>query len=307
MVTVSMDHGADANTIPARFSGREFSHDELDLIREVVASCSRLSRKELAQTVCELLGWRRPSGALKARECWDFLEQLQSAGVLALPEKQRRRPMGSRTHVPVTARGDGGRELVGVVGDFAPIELETVETADQRLLFRELVGRHHYLGHAVPFGAHLRYLVYASRPERAVVGCVQFSSPAWRMAVRDAWIGWSERARRRNLQRVVSQSRFLIVPWAHVKNLASVALSQVARRLPTDWYRRYRVEVLLLETLVDTSRYSGTCYRAANWVSLGQTTGRGRMDRLHLLHGAAPKTVLVYPLVKDAARRLREA
>lgn len=307
MVPLSMNHGADANAIPTRFSGREFSPGELDLIREVVASCSGLSRKELAQTVCELLGWKRPSGGLKARECWEFLNRLEGAGLLVLPEKQQRRPVGSRTRVPVTARGDRGRELVGEVGDFAPIELETVETADQRLLFRELIGRHHYLGHAVPFGAHLRYLVYASRPERTVVGCVQFSSPAWRMAVRDVWIGWDERARRRNLQRVVSQSRFLIVPWAHVKNLASVALSQAARRLPTDWYRRYRVEVLLLETLVDTSRYNGTCYRAANWISLGQTTGRGRMDRLHLRHGAAPKTVLVYPLVKDAARRLREA
>src|SRR2546426_281016 len=226
MVPLSMNHGADANAIPTRFSGREFSAGELDLIREVVASCSGLSRKELAQTVCELLGWKRPSGGLKARECWEFLNRLEGAGLLVLPEKQQRRPVGSRTRVPVTARGDRGRELI---------------------------GRHHYLGHAVPFGAHLRYLVYASRPERTVVGCVQFSSPAWRMAVRDVWIGWDERARRRNLQRVVSQSRFLIVPWAHVKNLASVALSQAARRLPTDWYRRYRVRGPLLRKLGRTS------------------------------------------------------
>jgi hypothetical protein len=301
-----MNHGIEANAVPTRFSGRKFSPRELNLIREVVTSCSGLSRKELAQTVCELLGWKRPTGTLKARECWEFLDKLEAAGLLTLPEKQRRRPIGSRTRVPVTARGDYGRELSGEVGDFAPIELEAVETADQRLLFRELVGRHHYLGHKVPFGAHLRYLVYASRPDLAVVGCVQFSSPAWRMAVRDAWIGWDERARRRNLQRVVNQSRFLIVPWAHVKNLASVVLSLAARRIATDWYRRYRVEILLLETLVDTSRYNGTCYRAANWVSLGQTTGRGRMDRLHLRHGVEPKTVLLYPLVKDAARRLSE-
>jgi hypothetical protein len=104
----------------------------------------------------------------------------------------------------------------------------------------------------------------------------------------------------------VNQSRFLIVPWAHVHNLASVVLSLSGRRVATDWHRRYRVEILLLETLVDTSLYNGTCYKAANWVSLGQTTGRGRMDRLHRRHGAEPKTVLVYPLVKDAARRLRE-
>lgn len=207
----------------------------------------------------------------------------------------------------MTARWDRGRDLVGEVGDFAPIEMEAVERYDQRLLFRELVGRHHYLGHAVPFGAQLRYLVYAWSPERTVVGCVQFSSPAWRMAVRDAWIGWDDRTRRRNLQRVVNNSRFLILPWVRVKNLASMVLSLAARRLCADWPRRYGVEALLLETLVDTSRYRGHCYRAANWIQLGQTSGRGRMDREHLRHGAVPKTVWVYPLVKDAARRLRQA
>ncbi len=292
---------------PTRHCLREFTPKELGLIHEVVESCSGLSRKELAQTICELLGWRRPSGALKAQECLEFLERLESAGALELPEKQPRRPLGSRTHVPVTARGDRGRDLVGEVGEFAPIELELVETADQRLLFRELVGRYHYLGHAVPFGAHLRYLVYASRPEWALVGCVQFSSPAWRMAARDAWIGWDDLTRQRHLQRVVSNSRFLILPWVRIKNLASVVLSLALRRLCADWPRRYGVEVLLVETLVDTSRYSGHCYRAANWIRLGQTSGRGRMDREHLRHGAAPKTVLVYPLVKHAVRRLRGA
>ena len=301
-----MPHGAETET-PTRFSGRRFTPKELALIREVVESCSGLSRKELAQTVCELLRWKRPSGALKARECWEFLERLESAGALSLPDKQPRRPVGSRTRVPVTWRGNRGRDLVGEVGDFAPVEVEAVETADQRLLFRELVGRHHYLGHAVPFGAHLRYLVYASRPERRVVGCVQFSSPAWRMAARDVWIGWDDATRQRNLQRVVNNSRFLILPWVRVKNLASVVLSLAVRRLCVDWPLRYGVEVLLVETLVDTSRYTGHCYRAANWIRLGETTGRGRMDREHLRHGAATKTVLVYPLMRDAARLLRQA
>lgn len=305
MVPVAMAHGAE--TEPTRYSGRQFTPDELVLIHEVVDSCSGLSRKELSQTVCELLGWKRPSGALKAQECREFLERLETAGVLELPERQPRRPLGSRTRVPLTARGERGRALVGAVGDFAPIEIETVETADQRLLFRELVGRHHYLGHAVPFGAQLRYLVYASRPERTVVGCVQFSSPAWRMAARDAWIGWDDATRQQNLQRVVNNSRFLILPWVRVKNLASMVLSQAARRVRADWPRRYGVEVVLVETLVDTSRYSGHCYRAANWIRLGETSGRGRMDRKHLRHGAAPKTILVYPLVKDAAILLRQA
>lgn len=301
-----MAHGTEAAT-PTRFSGRRFTTKELALIREVVESCSGLSRKELAQTVCELLGWKRPSGGLKGRECSEFLERLESTGALALPDKQPRRPVGSRTRVPITAQGDGGRELVGDVSEFAPIEIETVETREQRLLFRELVGRHHYLGHAVPFGAHLRYLAYASRPERSVVGCIQFSSPAWRMVARDGWIGWNDCTRQRNLQRVVNNSRFLILPWVRVKNLASVVLSLVARRVCADWPRRYGVEVLLIETLVDTSRYRGHCYLAANWIRLGETSGRGRMDREHRRHGAAPKTVLVYPLVKDACRRLRQA
>ena len=153
----------------------------------------------------------------------------------------------------------------------------------------------------------MRYLVFVGKPERRVVGAVQFSSPAWRMSVRDGWIGWDEAARQRNLQRVVNNSRFLLLPWVRVRNLASTVLSMVVRRLRADWQGRYGVEPLLVETLVDARRYRGSCYRAANWQVLGRTTGRGRMDRGHRRHGAAPKTVLIYPLVRDAARRLREA
>ena len=292
---------------PTQHSGREFTAKELALVREVVESCSGLSRTELARTVCELLGWKRAAGGLKAQECREFLERLEAAGALALPDKQPRRPVGSRTHVPVTALGERGRDLVGDVIDYAPIEVEAVETAEQRLLFRELVGRYHYLGHAVPFGAHLRYLVFASRPQRAVVGCIQFSSPAWRMAARDAWIGWEDDTRERNLQRVVNNSRFLILPWVRVTNLASRVLSLAVRRVERDWPRRYAVEPLLVETLVDPSRYRGHCYLAANWICVGQTAGRGRMDREHRRHGTAVKTVWVYPLVKDASQRLRHA
>jgi len=292
---------------PTRYSGRKFTPKELAVIREVVGNFPRLSRKELAQTVCELLGWKRPSGGLKGQECREFLERLESTGVLNLPEKRQGRPVGSGTRVPVTARGDRGQGLIGEVSEFAPIEIEAVETAEQRLLFRELVGRYHYLGHAVPFGAHLRYLVSASKPEATVVGCLQFSSPAWRMAARDAWVGWEDGTRERNLQRVVNNSRFLILPWVRVTNLASKVLSLATRRVQLDWSRRYAVEPLLVETLVDPSRYRGHCYLAANWICVGQTAGRGRMDREHRRHGVAVKTVWVYPLVKDAAQRLRQA
>lgn len=288
-----------------RFVGRAVGPAELALIREVVASCPGLSRMELAHTVCELLGWTRPRGTLKGREGREFLEGLAARGLVHLPPKRPGRPAGARTAVPVTARGEPGAPLTGPVGTLGPLDLEVVQTPAHHALFRELVGRYHYRGHAVPFGASLRYLVSATHPARQVVGCLQFSSPAWRLAVRDRWIGWDEAARRRNLQRVVSNSRFLLLPWVQVKNLASTVLAQVVRRLAADWRARYAVEPLLVETLVEQGR-AGTCYRAANWLALGATAGRGRQDRTHARHGAAPKTVLVYPLVRDAARRLRE-
>ena len=199
-----------------RFSGRAFSARELTLVRDVVRNCSGLSRMELARTVCELLRWRRPNGGLKARECREFLERLDAEGAVVLPNKRRGRAVGSVTRVPRTAAGEPGRPLSGSVRDVEPLDVELVCEPAQRLVFRELLGRYHYLGHTVPFGAHLRYLVFASRPARAVVGCLQFSSPAWRMAVRDRWVGWDESARVRNLQRVVNNSRFLLLPWVRV-------------------------------------------------------------------------------------------
>lgn len=291
----------------ASFCGREFNSSELALMREVVESCAGLSRMELAHTVCELVAWTRPSGRLKARECREFLERLDATGWLRLPAKWPGKPPGARARVPLTAHGEPGAPLAGDVGQVAPIVLEPVRDEHQRLLFRELVGRHHYLGHAVPFGAHLRYLVWASRPARVVVGCVQFSSPAWRMAARDQWIGWDDATRRRNLQRVVNNSRFLILPWVRVRNLASTVLARAARWVTREWPEHYGVNPLLLETLVDRRRYHGGCYRAANWIEVGVTTGRGRMDRAHRRPAGAPKAVLVYPLVPDAGPRLREA
>jgi len=289
------------------FKARKFRTRDLALIREVVVTCGGLSRQELASTVCELLGWRRAGGGLKTIECKELLERLESDGLVELPPLERTKPQGARTRVPRTARGVPQERVVGTVRDIAPVALKRVTSEGDRLLWRELVGRYHYLGHKVPFGAHLRYLIGASRPVPAVVGCLQVSSPAWKMAPRDRWIGWSEEARKVNLQQVVNNSRFLLLPWVEVRNLASWALAQLARQLPDEWEEAYGLRPLLLETLVDESRYSGTCYRAANWIRLGVTTGRGRMDRHNRLQGAAPKVIFVYPLVRLARERLRGA
>ena len=287
------------------FVGHRVGPEELDLIKSTVDAYVGLSREELAATVCELLGWTRASGRLKARECREFLERLETVGVVTLPRKRIGRPVGARTVVPVTVRGDIHASVTGTARDVAPLRIVRVTTTDERLLFRELVGRHHYLGHTVPFGAHLRYLVSASRPQPQVVACAQFSSAAWRMASRDAWIGWDDATRARQLPRVVNNSRFLILPWVRVTNLASTILAQLARRIGADWQAAYGVTPVLLETLIDPARFDGASYRAANWIVVGTTTGRGRNDRGPRHTARVPKRVLIYPLVGDAAQQLR--
>ena len=289
-----------------RVAGRTFSHDELSTVAEIVAKGVGLSRTRLMVRVCERLDWRRATGACKVRECRDLLLQLENDGWFVLPPKRTGRPLGSRTRVPMTLMGEPGAKLVGSVGEFGTLSVELVEDAAGQRLFRELVGRYHYLGYRVPFGAHLRYLAFLSKPQRAVVAAVQLSSPAWRLAARDRWIGWDDTTRERNLQRVVGNSRFLVLPWIRVRNLASRLLSLLMRQMRADWETRYGVAPLLAETMVDVSRFYGTCYRAASWIEVGQTTGRGRMDREHRLHGHAPKRILVYPLRANAARQLRE-
>ena len=285
-----------------RFCGREFTAEEVSLIQEVVETCAGISRLELAHTVCELLEWKRFGGGLKARECRDLLERLESQGVLTLPDKKSCGSSKPRKLIAPAEEGQVHSELTGSVEEFAPLDVELVEGRQQRQLFRQLLSRYHYLGYAMPYGARLQYLVYVSRPRREVVGCVQFSSPAWRMRVRDQWIGWDDATRQLRLQHIVNNSRLLVV--ACIRNLASMALSGVFKRLRADWRRQYGVDPWLVETLVDRQRFYGGCYRAANWTVLGETSGRGRMDRTHQRHGAQVKTALVYPLVKNARRRL---
>ncbi|WP_373497880.1 DUF4338 domain-containing protein [Desulfococcus sp.] len=287
-----------------RFCGRDFTADELLLIQDVVATCGGISRCELALTVCELLAWKRPGGGLKARECKDLLELLEGKGILKLPEKKRTGKNGPQKSIAEAACEEPFSRLAGSVEDFGSLDVERVETREQRDLFRDLVTRYHYLGYAMPFGARLQYLVSVSRPRHEVVGCIQFSSPAWRMKARDNWIGWDDARRAAALQQVVNNSRFLVL--ARIRNLASTMLSRTLGRLGSDWRRQYGIEPLLVETLVDRQRFHGGCYRAANWIELGETSGRGRMDRANQRHGAAIKTILVYPLVKHAARRLRD-
>ena len=204
-----------------QFCGREFTPKEVSLIKEVVETCNGISRTELAFTVCELLDWKRANTRLKARECLDLLERLETRGILRLPgKKECQRRKSPKEVMPVTQERPWA-DLAGSVEAFAPLEIELVKTPEQRRLFRDLVSQHHYLGYAMPYGARLQYLAYVTRPERVVVACIQFSSPAWRMMARDQWIGWDDATRGRRLQHVVNNSRFLVLP--QIQNLAKQA------------------------------------------------------------------------------------
>lgn len=287
-----------------RFCGRNFSTDELLMIREVVSTCDGISRNELAHTVCELLDWKRPRGGLKARECNDFLELLENKDILELPEKRQTGHCGPQKFKKEVADKEPYSRLSGSVEEFVPLDIKRVKSREQRDLFKDLLSRYHYLGYAMPFGARIQYLVHVTRPRREVVGCIQFSSPAWRMKARDQWIGWDDERRGEALQQVVNNSRFLVL--APIRNLASSMLSASLEHLRSDWEEQYGIAPLLLETLVDQKLYHGGCYRAANWIELGRTSGRGRMDKANKRHGKAVKTILVYPLIKNVRRRLKE-
>jgi len=288
------------------FLDRTFTPSDLELIRNIARNFHALSVTEIASTLCELLDWRRPNGKLKYIECRSMLEQLQSEGLLSIPAIRKTAPLRPR-RIEVNTESDAQSPLTGTVGEYLPLLLRRVENAELSSLWNQFVERYHYLKCRVPFGANLRYLVESQRRPGQYLACLLFSSPAWKMAQRDTWIGWNDAERKRNLQYIVCNGRYLILPWVEVKNLATHVLSLAVRQLPHDWEQQYGYRPLLLETLVDPSRFKGTCYRAGNWILLGQTQGRGRMDRAHQADGLAVKDIYVYPLCRDARHLLRQA
>jgi hypothetical protein len=282
------------------FCGRVLTASELNLVRQIIADFPHLSQAELAHTVCELLEWRRPNGKLKSPECVEWLQKWQGHDCLpALPALRVTKPRGAH-RFQADPQSDPQAPLRGRLSDYQPLRLHLIEDLAGRRLFQQYIQRYHPLGYRVPYGAQLRYLVRAASGD--VLACLLFTSAAWRMAPRDAWIGWSDPARRANLPLLVNNGRFLILPWVAVPHLASHILALAARQFPSDWLAAYAVRPLLLETLVDRP-YTGACYRAANWIRVGQTQGRGRMDRTHQARGAC-KDILLYPLGSHWRQRL---
>lgn len=277
-------------------SGRRFTLQEMGEIKEIIRLFPKLSQHELAKTICETISWYAPNGKYKLEACLQLLGKLESGGEVELPPKRKWNSQGTK-QTGFGKQTDRGADVNQAVSNVSPIELEPIRDPASIRLWNEYIERYHMLGYKRPFGAHQRYFIW-SRSLNQRLGCILFSASAWALSERDAWIGWSREERSQRLSYIVNNTRFLIFPWVKVKNLASKALSLAARQVPVDWQERYGFEPVLLETFVDTVHYPGTCYKAANWILLGETAGRGRMDR-YTQYLSSPKHIYVYPLCRD--------
>lgn len=289
---------AEESDAPVLLCGRYFTPRELHEIQETVRMFPKLSLRELVLTVCENLDWTTPTGQYKIASCIQLLDKLEAQGLVCLPAKRGDRTRNTGDRVTISPRTQARPPIEGNVAELEPIDLEPLRTQERIRLWNEYVHRYHTLGYKRPFGAHQRYFIVSGAKPDQPLGCLLFSAAAWALAVRDEWIGWTQAERSQRLNLVLNNTRFLIFPWVRVPNLASKALSVAAKRIRSDWQARYGYQPVLLETFVDPEKYRGTCYQAANWILLGQTAGRGRMDR-HTQYLSTPKLIYVYPLVAD--------
>lgn len=283
-----------------RYRGRVITPADVAGIREVIARHPGASRRQLSQHLCRAWGWVQPNGVPRDMVCRGLLLALARAGHLALPPVRRQppNPLARRTRPrPVAVDQTPLRTSLRALG---PLTFRQVRRTAEEPLFNSLIEAHHPLGYTQPVGEHLKVLVAAgARP----IACFAWSSAPRHLGPRDRYLSWSATARRQNLRFIAYNSRFLIVPWVRVPHLASHLLGRMVRLLPAEWERVYGHPVYFAETFVDPARGRGTCYRAANWIVLGRTTGRGKADLTHRANRSL-KDVLGYPLVKDFRARL---
>lgn len=277
-----------------RFCGRLFSENDIELIRQLIVSRPEANRAELSRQLCRSLQWLRPDGRLKDMSCRVAMIRMEKNGLIHLPAASRKNGNG-HNRPTITPASDPKRPICLGAGKLGQLTFRPVQSQADSLLYNELIHRYHYLGYKPLTGAQKRYMVFAGDRLLAVLG---FGASAWKVADRDRFIGWSVPQRRRNLQLVVNNARYLILPWVRCQNLASRILSIAAKRLPDDWQQQYGFRPVLLETFVNKDRFNGTCYRAANWIHVGQSKGRGKLDKTNrcLL---PVKHLLVYPLNRN--------
>jgi len=281
-----------------RYRGREIGQEDILHIRALIEQHPSDSRRKLSTRLCESWDWRQSNGTLRDMVCRGLLLMLERAGEIALP------PVTYKRHNPLARRARPAPVLLDQtqietkLKDLGPITLEQARRTVDEPLFNGLMEEHHYLGYEQPVGEHLKYLVWAQgRP----IACLAWSSAPRHLGSRDRYIGWSAEARRRNIRFLAYNTRFLILPWVRVEHLASHILGRMATAISADWQRMYGHPIYFLETFVDPDRFRGTSYRAANWVVMGKTTGRGKQSNSYVPNRSI-KEVLGYPLT----RRFRE-
>ncbi len=281
-----------------RYRGKTVTEAEIEDIRVLIAANPGMNRSALSKELCRQWDWRQSNGALRDMVCRGLLLALHRAGQIELPASR----WANRS--PITPRrkpGPAEIEKTPVecsLSSIFPLEFRQVRRTPEERLFNSLLEEHHYLGYTQPVGEHLKFMVYAGQKPLA---CLAWSSAVRHLGSRDRFIGWSKEARQRNIRFIAYNPRYLILPWVRVPHLASHILGWMARHLSQEWERVYQHPVYFLETFIDTALYRGTCYRAANWISLGMTTGRGKNDLTHKANRSL-KEVLGLPLV----RRFRE-
>jgi len=286
-----------------RYRGKNYTLREINEIREILIAYRDRSRRFISQEICRRWGWKQPNGVLKDMICRGLLLQLEAEGFIELPPRKKN-PLNplSRHQKPQIVEVDQ-RPRTGKLSDLRPIELLAVRRTPLEKLYRGLIQQYHYLGYTQPVGEHLEYLAMSKGQP---VACLGWCSAPRHLGCRDRYLGWTPEQRIKNLSRVVINTRFLILPWVSVPHLASHLLGLNARRISRDWENLYHHEVVWLETFVDPERgFEGTCYKAANWVSLGQSTGRGKDDHTHKANRSL-KLVLGYPLRKGFRQVLCE-
>jgi len=280
-----------AATDHLRVGGRDWNNDDLAQVREAIDEAQPRQRTEIARRVCQALDWKNALGQPKLMSCRVALLRLHRAGHIELPPPRNGNGNGQGLSVQ-RVTWPPQDPVTGSVKDLPGLVLDAVQGKEDSALWNGLVDRHHYLGYTPLPGAQLRYLI---RWEGGVLGALGFGAAAWKVAARDQWVGWTAVEREAHLCRVINNARFLILPWVKVRNLASRVLSLAARRVVGDFEAHYGIRPVLLETFVEQQRFRGTCYRAANWTRVGETTGRGKCDRRHRAD-LPVKDIYLYPL-----------
>jgi hypothetical protein len=287
---------------PLSYRHRVITDDDIVFIRKLIADHPGASRKALSRQLCVAWNWVQANGALRDMVCRGLMLMLHRAALIELPPVRlvARNPMVERS-VPTLVRVDETPLSVSLA-ELGALEVHQVRRTPEEALFNSLIQHHHYLGFSRPVGEHLKYLIAAGgRP----LACMAWSSAPRHLGSRDRYIGWGQQARRKNIRLLAYNTRFLILPWVTVAHLASHILGRMARMIAADWQRVYGHPIYFLETFIDPQRFRGTCYRAANWIYLGDTNGRGKDDRRHEPNRSI-KQVLGYPLSRDFRRRLSQ-